>query len=55
MKQRVKMMNIVTTKQEKLIEEKGVLLKENEEKIQTLKKSEEQHQKEVRKVFLFVV
>ncbi|XP_066922532.1 spindle assembly abnormal protein 6 homolog [Clytia hemisphaerica] len=50
LKQRVKMMNIVTTKQEKLIEEKDILLKENEEKISSLKQLEDQHQEEAKKL-----
>ena len=55
LKQRLKMMNIVTTKQEKLIEDKELLIKQNEDKISTLSASEEAAQKQVTSFFSAVI
>ena len=43
----VKMMNIVTTKQEKLIEEKDLAIQENQSTISSLKESNSQRENEV--------
>lgn len=43
----VKMMNIVTTKQEKLIEEKELTIQEKQSAISSLKESNNQREKEV--------
>lgn len=50
LKSRVKMMNIVTTKQERLIEEKDVLLKQNADEISSLKQENQTSQDKMNEI-----